>query len=216
MRSDGQWGRRMFRRTRDRRRFQVLPPRPSHHHDQLVTDNSETNPIAIFTGGSCSRIHAHRPTRLETHRRAHHAQFHSSPRIAAESPPSRGLPHPRIRSFCSRPPPARLRRPSVKQQPVQSRADPRTEQTYVDELIAGIVAPTPRTTPTWRINTEGPARSDLSHPDPSLSIPTELRRGARRCQWFRATSAHEPAFAAGGHSELPPGSELGERSSVRG
>ncbi|MDJ0395635.1 MBL fold metallo-hydrolase [Rhodococcus sp. G-MC3] len=176
--------------------FQVMhTPGHTHHHVSYVL-RKDSEPIAIFTGGSMLYGSTGRTDLLgSTHTdELTHAQFHSVRRIAAELPadvdvyPTHGF-----GSFCSATPTSGDSS-TIGEQRQSNPALTQGEQAYVDELIAGLSAYPAYYAHMGVINTEGPAPIDLSLPEPI--DPEELRRRTAAGEWVVDLRART-AFAAG-------------------
>ena len=120
--------------------FQVMhTPGHTHHHVSYVLQLGD-EPIAIFTGGSMLYGSTGRTDLLGSEHTDEltHAQFHSVRRIAAELPadvevyPTHGF-----GSFCSATPTSGDSS-TIGEQQQSNPALTQDEQTYVDELIAGL------------------------------------------------------------------------------
>ena len=186
--------------------FQVMhTPGHTHHHVSYVLQLGD-EPIAIFTGGSMLYGSTGRTDLLGSEHTDEltHAQFHSVRRIAAELPadvevyPTHGF-----GSFCSATPTSGDSS-TIGEQQQSNPALTQDEQTYVDELIAGLSAYPAYYAHLGVINTEGPAPIDLSTPEPV--DPDELRRRIDDGQWVVDLRART-AFAAG-HLDGSLGFEL--------
>ncbi len=187
-------------------KFHVMhTPGHTHHHVSYVLRMGD-EPIAIFTGGSMLYGSTGRTDLLGSEHTDEltHAQFHSVRRIAAELPadvevyPTHGF-----GSFCSATPTSGDSS-TIGEQQQSNPALTQDEQTYVDELIAGLSAYPAYYAHMGVINTEGPAPIDLSTPEPV--DPDELRRRIDAGQWVVDLRART-AFAAG-HLDGSLGFEL--------
>ncbi|CCQ18119.1 putative uncharacterized protein [Rhodococcus sp. AW25M09] len=186
--------------------FQVMhTPGHTHHHVSYVLHMGD-EPIAIFTGGSMLYGSTGRTDLLGSEHTDEltHAQFHSVRRIAAELPadvevyPTHGF-----GSFCSATPTSGDSS-TIGEQQQSNPALTQDEQTYVDELIAGLSAYPAYYAHMGVINTAGPAPIDLTTPQPV--DPDELRRRIDAGQWVVDLRART-AFAAG-HLDGSLGFEL--------
>ena len=186
--------------------FQVMhTPGHTHHHVSYVLQLGD-EPIAIFTGGSMLYGSTGRTDLLGSEHTDEltHAQFHSVRRIAAELPPDVEVyPTHGFGSFCSATPTSGDSS-TIGEQQQSNPALTQDEQTYVDELIAGLSAYPAYYAHMGVINTEGPAPIDLSTPEPV--DPDELRRRIDDGQWVVDLRART-AFAAG-HLDGSLGFEL--------
>ncbi|ORI20280.1 rhodanese-like domain-containing protein [Rhodococcus sp. 1168] len=180
-------------------------PGHTHHHVSYVLRHG-AEPIAIFTGGSMLYGSTGRTDLLgsEHTEELTHAQFHSVRRIAAELPaevevyPTHGF-----GSFCSATP-TTGDSSTIAQQQQSNPALTQDEQSYVDELIAGLSAYPAYYAHMGVINSQGPEPIDLSMPEPV--DPDELRRRIDAGQWVVDLRART-AFAAG-HLDGSLGFEL--------
>ncbi|MBJ8340853.1 MBL fold metallo-hydrolase [Antrihabitans sp. YC3-6] len=176
--------------------FQVMhTPGHTHHHVSYVLRHGG-EPIAIFTGGSMLYGSTGRTDLLgaEHTDELTHAQFHSVRRIAAELPSGAEVyPTHGFGSFCSATPTSGDSS-TIGEQQQSNPALTQNEQSYVDELIAGLSAYPAYYAHMGVINTEGPAPIDLSMPEPV--DPDELRRRIDAGEWVVDLRART-AFAAG-------------------
>ncbi|MEO7079047.1 rhodanese-like domain-containing protein [Rhodococcus sp. BP22] len=180
-------------------------PGHTHHHVSYVLRH-DGEPIAIFTGGSMLYGSTGRTDLLgsEHTEELTHAQFHSVRRIAAELPadvevyPTHGF-----GSFCSATP-TTGDSSTIAQQQQSNPALTQDEQSYVEELIAGLSAYPAYYAHMGVINTQGPAPIDLSIPEPV--DPDEVRRRIDAGEWVVDLRART-AFAAG-HLDGSLGFEL--------
>ena len=171
--------------------FQVMhTPGHTHHHVSYVLLYGSTGRTDLLGSEHTDELT--------------HAQFHSVRRIAAELPadvevyPTHGF-----GSFCSATPTSGDSS-TIGEQQQSNPALTQDEQTYVDELIAGLSAYPAYYAHMGVINTEGPAPIDLSTPEPV--DPDELRRRIDDGQWVVDLRART-AFAAG-HLDGSLGFEL--------
>lgn len=155
--------------------FQVMhtPPGHTHYHVSYILRH-RGEPIAIFTGGSMLYGSTGRTDLLGSEHTDEltHAQFHSVRRIADELPPAAVKVYPThgFGSFCSATPPTSGVSSTIGEQQQSNPALTHDEQTYVEELIAGLSTYPAYYAHMGVINAEGgPARSTC--PRPSLSSP---------------------------------------------
>jgi glyoxylase-like metal-dependent hydrolase (beta-lactamase superfamily II)/rhodanese-related sulfurtransferase len=171
-------------------------PGHTHHHVSYVLADADGEIRGVFTGGSLLFGATGRTDLLgaeHTHALSH-AQFHSVRRLAAELPPGTPvLPTHGFGSFCSATPTSGDES-TIGEQLRVNPALTRDEQTFVDELIAGL-GPYPayyaRMGPT---NAAGPPPVDLSPPRPVDA--EELARRAAAGEWV-VDLRQRTAFAAG-------------------
>jgi hydroxyacylglutathione hydrolase len=178
-------------------RFQVMhTPGHTHTHVSYVLQDASGNAVGVFTGGSMLHGTTGRTDLLgpeHTHELTH-AQFHSVRRLAAELPdhvqvyPTHGF-----GSFCSATP-ASGDSSTIADQRHSNPALTSDEQTYVDDLIAGLAAYPSYYAHMGVINTAGPDPVDLSMPEPV--DPAELRRRIDTGEWV-VDLRKRTAFAAG-------------------
>lgn len=123
-----------------------------------------------------------------------HAQFHSVRRLAAELPDTTAVyPTHGFGSFCSSSP-ATGDSSTIAEQRTTNPALTQDEQTYVEELIAGLSEYPTYYAHMGVINSRGPAPVDLSLPTPV--DPEELRRRIDAGEWV-IDLRNRTAFAAG-------------------
>jgi hydroxyacylglutathione hydrolase len=186
--------------------FEVMhTPGHTHHHVSYVL-RAGGEPIAVFTGGSMLYGSTGRTDLLGSEHTDEltHAQFHSVRRIVAELPSGAGVyPTHGFGSFCSATPTSGDSS-TIGEQQQSNPALTQDEQSYVEELIAGLSAYPSYYAHMGVINTEGPAPIDLSTPEPV--DPGELRRRIDTGEWVIDLRART-AFAAG-HLEGTLGFEL--------
>jgi len=174
----------------------VHTPGHTHHHVSYVLYEATGTAVGVFTGGSMLHGTTGRTDLLgaEHTTTLTHAQFHSVRRLAAELPddvevyPTHGF-----GSFCSATP-ASGDSSTIGDQRSTNPALTRDEQTYVDELIAGLTAYPAYYAHMGVINTQGPDPVDLSMPEPVT--PGELRQRIEAGEWVVDLRTHT-AFAAG-------------------
>lgn len=177
--------------------FSVMhTPGHTHHHLSYVLHDETRSPVAVFTGGSMLHGTTGRTDLLgaeHTSTLTHH-QFRSVQRLAAELPddvevyPTHGF-----GSFCSATP-ASGDASTIGDQRRDNPALTRDEQTYVDELIAGLGAYPAYYAHMGVINAAGPGPVDLSLP--TRVDPAELRRRIDAGDWV-VDLRTRTAFAAG-------------------
>jgi hydroxyacylglutathione hydrolase len=178
-------------------RLQVMhTPGHTHHHVSYVLRDANGTVVAVFTGGSMLHGTTGRTDLLgDEHTQAlTHAQFHSVRRLAAELPDDTQVyPTHGFGSFCSATP-ASGDSSTIADQRQTNPALTQDEQSYVDELIAGLSAYPAYYAHMGVINTQGPAPVDLSMPQPV--DPHELRRRIEAGEWV-VDLRNRTAFAAG-------------------
>lgn len=171
---------------------------PGHTHDHVsyALHDPDGAVVAVFTGGSMLHGTTGRTDLLGAEHTAEltHAQFHSVRRLAAELPGDTAVyPTHGFGSFCSATP-ASGDSSTIAEQRRNNPALTLDEQSYVDELIAGLSAYPAYYAHMGVINTEGPAPVDLSLPRPV--DPDELRRRIEAGEWV-IDLRNRRAFAAG-------------------
>lgn len=178
-------------------RFQVMhTPGHTHTHVSYVLQNTGGEPVGVFTGGSMLHGTTGRTDLLgDDHtKELTHAQFHSVRRLAAELPddvqvyPTHGF-----GSFCSATP-SSGDSSTIAEQRSNNPALTNDEQTFVDELIAGLSAYPAYYAHMGVINAEGPQPVDLSMPEPVDA--SEIRRRIDAGEWV-VDLRNRTAFAAG-------------------
>lgn len=178
-------------------RFQVMhTPGHTHHHVSYVLQDAAGTAVGVFSGGSMLHGTTGRTDLLgaEHTDELTHAQFHSVRRLAAELAddvevyPTHGF-----GSFCSASP-ASGDSSTIAEQRDTNPALTNDEQTYVDELIAGLHAYPAYYAHMGVINADGPAPVDLSMPEPA--DPDELRARIDAGEWV-VDLRSRTAFAAG-------------------
>lgn len=171
-------------------------PGHTHHHVSYVLSDATGAVGGVFTGGSMLHGTTGRTDLLgDEHTPAlTRAQFHSVRRLAQELPddvdvyPTHGF-----GSFCSATP-ASGDSSTIADQRENNPALTQDEQTYVDELLAGLSAYPAYYAHMGVINANGPSAVDLSMPEPI--DPAELRRRIEAGEWV-VDLRHRTAFAAG-------------------
>jgi len=153
-------------------------------------------PVAVFSGGSLLYGSVGRPDLLgpdHTHDLVHH-QYASAQRLATELPDAAGVyPTHGFGSFCS----ATQSEASASTIGQEKRGNPallRDEQTFVDELIAGLDAWPAYYAHMGRANTAGPTAPDLSPPE--RADAEQLRKRLADGEWV-VDLRNRVAFAAG-------------------
>jgi hydroxyacylglutathione hydrolase len=186
--------------------FQVMhTPGHTHNHVSYVLHHGG-KPAAVFTGGSMLYGSTGRTDLLGSEHTDEltHAQFHSVRRIAAELPADADVyPTHGFGSFCSATPTSGDSS-TIGEQRQSNPALTHDEQSYVEELIAGLSDYPAYYAHMGVINTRGPAPIDLSAPQ--LVDADELRRRIDAGQWVVDLRART-AFAAG-HLDGSLGFEL--------
>ena len=174
----------------------VHTPGHTHHHISYVLHDDTGAAVGVFTGGSMLHGTTGR-TDLVGEEHTHeltHAQFHSVRRLADELPDTAEVyPTHGFGSFCSATP-SSGDSSTIAEQRTNNPALTHDEQTYVDELIAGLSDYPAYYAHMGVINSEGPAPVDLSTPAPV--DPAELRRRIDAGEWV-VDLRHRTAFAAG-------------------
>ncbi|MCX2933222.1 MBL fold metallo-hydrolase [Mycobacterium sp. CVI_P3] len=178
-------------------RFQTLhTPGHTHHHLSYVLHDASGAAVGVFSGGSMLHGTTGRTDLIgaEYTEELTHAQFHSVRRLAAELPddvqvyPTHGF-----GSFCSASP-ASGDSSTIAEQRTTNPALTNDEQTYVDDLIAGLHAYPAYYAHMGVINADGPAPVDLSLPEPINAA--ELRGRIDAGEWVIDLRSRT-AFAAG-------------------
>ncbi|NMN99318.1 MBL fold metallo-hydrolase [Antrihabitans stalactiti] len=187
--------------------FQVLhTPGHTHHHVSYVLRDDTGSPVAVFTGGSMLYGSTGRTDLLGSDHTAEltHSQYHSVRRIADELPPETAVyPTHGFGSFCSATPTSGDAS-TIGEQRATNPALTQDEQTYVDELIAGLSAYPAYYAHMGVINTKGPEPVDLTNPAP-VNVQ-ELRQRIDAGEWV-VDLRTRTAFAAG-HIDGSLGFEL--------
>jgi glyoxylase-like metal-dependent hydrolase (beta-lactamase superfamily II)/rhodanese-related sulfurtransferase len=178
-------------------RFRVMhTPGHTHHHVSYVLTGTDGAVQAVFTGGSMlygatGRTDLVGPEHTDE---LTHAQYHSVRRLADELPAGTPVfPTHGFGSFCSATPTSGDSS-TVGEQVQVNPALTQDEQTFVDQLIAGLTA-----IPAWYAhmgpgNAAGPAPVDLSMPE--LVHPEELAGRLAAGEWVIDLRSRT-AFAAG-------------------
>ena len=187
--------------------FQVLhTPGHTHHHVSYVLHDDTGTPVAVFTGGSMLYGSTGRTDLLGADHTTEltHAQYHSVRRLADELPPDTAVyPTHGFGSFCSATPTSGDSS-TIAEQRQTNPALTQDEQTYVDELIAGLSDYPAYYAHMGVINTKGPEPVDLTPPKP-VDVH-ELRQRIDAGEWV-VDLRTRTAFAAG-HIEGSLGFEL--------
>lgn len=177
--------------------FQVMhTPGHTHHHVSYVLRDGSGTPIGVFSGGSMLHGTTGRTDLIgdEHTEELTHAQFHSVRRLAAElADDVQVYPTHGFGSFCSASP-ASGDSSTIAEQRDTNPALTNDEQTYVDELIAGLSAYPAYYAHMGVINADGPAPVNLALPDPVDAA--ELRRRIDAGEWV-VDLRNRTAFAAG-------------------
>ncbi|GAA2799035.1 MBL fold metallo-hydrolase [Mycolicibacterium pallens] len=177
-------------------RFSVMhTPGHTHHHVSYVLHDAAGKAAGVFTGGSMLHGTTGRTDLIgaEYTKELTHAQFHSVRRLAAELTddvqiyPTHGF-----GSFCSASP-ASGDSSTIAQERTTNPALTNDEQTYVDQLIAGLSDYPAYYAHMGVINADGPAPVDLSLPEPVDAA--ELRRRIDAGEWV-VDLRSRTAFAA--------------------
>ncbi len=177
--------------------LQVLhTPGHTHHHVSYVLRDSTRTTVGVFTGGSMLFGTTGRTDLVgqEHTLELTHAQYHSVNRLATElSADTEVYPTHGFGSFCAATP-AIGQSSTVGQQRHSNPALTHDEQSYVEELIAGLAAYPAYYAHMGVINRTGPRPVDLSMPKPV--DPEELRRRIEAGEWV-VDLRERTAFAAG-------------------
>lgn len=171
-------------------------PGHTHHHVSYVLRDKTGNVHGVFTGGSMLHGTTGRTDLLgaEHTDALTHAQFHSVRRLADELPAeTKVFPTHGFGSFCSATP-ASGDDSTIADELVTNPALTQDEQTYVNDLLAGLTDYPAYYAHMGVINKAGPAPVDLSLPDPV--DPDELRERIEAGEWV-VDLRNRTAFAAG-------------------
>lgn len=178
-------------------RLQVMhTPGHTHDHVSYLLRDATGAVVAVFTGGSMLHGTTGRTDLLgaEHTQALSHAQFHSVRRLAEELPDDTQVyPTHGFGSFCSATP-ASGDSSTIADQRQTNPALTQDEQSYVDELIAGLSAYPAYYAHMGVINMQGPAPVDLSMPQ--RVDPHELRRRIEAGEWV-VDLRNRTAFADG-------------------
>ena len=189
--------------------LQVLhTPGHTHHHVSYVLRDSTGTTVGVFTGGSMLFGTTGRTDLVgqEHTLELTHAQYHSVNRLATELPADTEVyPTHGFGSFCAATP-AIGQSSTVGQQRHSNPALTHDEQSYVEELLAGLAAYPAYYAHMGVINRAGPRPVDLSMPKPV--DPEELRHRIEAGEWV-VDLRGRTAFAAG-HLGGTVGFELSE------
>jgi hydroxyacylglutathione hydrolase len=177
--------------------LQVLhTPGHTHHHVSYVLRDSTRTTVGVFTGGSMLFGTTGRTDLVgqEHTLELTHAQYHSVNRLATELPANTEVyPTHGFGSFCAATP-AIGQSSTVGQQRNSNPALTHDQQSYVEELIAGLAAYPAYYAHMGVINRAGPRPVDLSMPKPV--DPEELRLRIDAGEWV-VDLRERTAFAAG-------------------
>ncbi|WP_326548604.1 MBL fold metallo-hydrolase [Mycolicibacterium sp. ND9-15] len=188
-------------------RLEVMhTPGHTHHHVSYVLRDLDGEVHGVFTGGSMLFGTTGRTDLLGADHTEEltHAQFHSVRKLAERLPADTAIyPTHGFGSFCSATP-ASGDESTIGEQRHTNPALTQDEQSFVDELLAGLSAYPAYYAHMGVINREGPAPVDLTPPEPI--DPTELRRRIEAGEWV-ADLRNRTAFAAG-HLQGSLGFEL--------
>lgn len=171
-------------------------PGHTHHHVSYVLRDKTGNVHGVFTGGSMLHGTTGRTDLLgaEHTDALTHAQFHSVRRLADELPAdTKVFPTHGFGSFCSATP-ASGDDSTIADELVTNPALTQDEQTYVNDLLAGLTDYPAYYAHMGVINKAGPAPVDLSLPD--QVDPDELRERIEAGEWV-VDLRNRTAFAAG-------------------
>ncbi|KUI30083.1 MBL fold metallo-hydrolase [Mycobacterium sp. IS-1496] len=188
-------------------RLEVIhTPGHTHHHVSYVLRDDTGAVHGVFTGGSMLFGTTGRTDLVaaDDTEELTHAQYHSVRRLAECLPgDTRVYPTHGFGSFCSATP-ASGDASTIGEQRQANPALTQDEQSFVDELLAGLAAYPAYYAHMGVINREGPAPVDLTPPAPV--DPTELRRRIEAGEWV-VDLRTRTAFAAG-HLQGTLGFEL--------
>ncbi len=171
-------------------------PGHTHHHISYVLRDDTGKAQGVFTGGSMLFGTTGRTDLIaaEDTKELTHAQYHSVRKIADHLPPDTPVyPTHGFGSFCSATP-ASGDESTIGEQRRSNPALTQDEQSFVDELLAGLSAYPAYYAHMGVINSEGPAPVDLTPPEPI--DPDELRRRLEAGEWV-VDLRNRTAFAAG-------------------
>ncbi|HYO00865.1 MAG TPA: MBL fold metallo-hydrolase [Mycobacterium sp.] len=174
----------------------VHTPGHTHHHVSYVLRDTSGTVCGVFTGGSMLHGTTGRTDLLgaEHTNDLTHAQYHSVRRLADELPDETAIyPTHGFGSFCSATP-ASGDSSTIGDERQTNPALTDDEQTYVDDLLAGLSAYPAYYAHMGAINKAGPAPVDLSPPEPV--DPVELHRRIAAGEWV-VDLRKRTAFAAG-------------------
>ncbi|VEG46994.1 beta-lactamase domain-containing protein [Mycolicibacterium flavescens] len=171
-------------------------PGHTHHHVSYVLRDESDAVRGVFTGGSMLFGTTGRTDLIgaDDTEELTRAQYHSVRKIAASVPADTPVyPTHGFGSFCSATP-ASGDESTVGEQRRTNPALTQDEQSFVDELLAGLSAYPAYYAHMGVINSEGPAPVDLTPPEPV--DPNELRRRLEKGEWV-VDLRSRTAFAAG-------------------
>lgn len=171
-------------------------PGHTHHHVSYVLRDDTGAIHGVFTGGSMLYGTTGRTDLIgpDDTNDLSHAQYHSVRKLADCLPPDTPIyPTHGFGSFCSATP-ASGDSSTIEEQHSANPALTQDEQSFVDELLAGLSAYPTYYAHMGVINREGPAPVDLTPPAPIDS--TELRRRIEAGEWV-VDLRNRTAFAAG-------------------
>ncbi|SCX60617.1 Glyoxylase, beta-lactamase superfamily II [Klenkia marina] len=174
----------------------VHTPGHTHHHVSYALAGADGEVQAVFTGGSMLYGSTGRTDLLgaEHTDTLTHAQFHSVRRLATELPAATAVfPSHGFGSFCAATPTSGTSSTIADQQQVNP-ALTQDEQTFVDELIAGLGAYPAYYAHMGPINAAGPAPVDLSAP---RTVDAEELAGRLAAGEWVVDLRTRTAFAAG-------------------
>jgi hydroxyacylglutathione hydrolase len=158
-------------------------PGHTHHHVSYILRDSTGTTVGVFTGGSMLFGTTGRTDLVgqEHTLELTHAQYQSVNRLAAELPADTAVyPTHGFGSFCAATP-AKGHSSTVGLQQHSNPALTQDEQSYVDQLLAGLAAYPAYYAHMGVINRNGPPAVDLSMPKPV--DPEELRRRIDAGEW---------------------------------
>ncbi|MGV0714721.1 MBL fold metallo-hydrolase [Mycolicibacterium sp. XJ662] len=181
-------------------------PGHTHHHVSYVLRDDADEVHGVFTGGSMLFGTTGRTDLIGTDstRELTHAQFHSVRRLAEQLPADTPIyPTHGFGSFCSATP-ASGDASTIGEQRHTNPALTQDEQSFVDELLAGLSAHPAYYAHMGVINRDGPAPVDLTPPEPI--DPRELRRRLEAGEWV--VDLRNRTVYAAGHLQGSLGFEL--------
>ncbi|MFD6677430.1 rhodanese-like domain-containing protein [Rhodococcus zopfii] len=171
-------------------------PGHTHHHVSYVLRDPDRSIVGVFTGGSMLFGTTGRTDLVGKGYTDEltHAQYHSVRRLAGELPSeTKVYPTHGFGSFCAATP-ASGDASTIGRERTSNPALTQDEQSYVDELLAGLAAYPAYYAHMGVINRAGPPPVDLSMPEPV--DPVELHRRIDAGEWV-VDLRERTAFAAG-------------------
>jgi hydroxyacylglutathione hydrolase len=174
----------------------IHTPGHTHHHTSYALVDSSGSTVGVFSGGSMLYGTAGRTDLLgaDETRELTRAQYHSVRRLVDELPADAAVyPTHGFGSFCAATP-ATGDASTIGAERTANTALTQDEQTYVEELIAGLAAYPAYYAHMGVLNRADPGPVDLSAPEPV--DPDELRKRIEVGEWV-VDLRHRTAFAAG-------------------